>query len=68
METTPRSSGIKGWGPSWAKKDAKPRKPCLSVSSAESVKGNERERGPDTETLSFFQQPQTPIKFRFLTA
>lgn len=38
-ETTPRSSGRKGWGPSWAKKDAKLRKLCLSVASAVSVEG-----------------------------
>lgn len=36
-ETTPRSSGRKGCGPSWARKEAKPKKLCLSVASAESV-------------------------------
>lgn len=55
-ETTPSSSGRKGCGPSWARKDAKPRKLCLSVASAESVKGkNERaikEHTAHTETVS----------------
>lgn len=41
-ETTPRSSGRKGCGPSWAKKDANFRKLCLSVALA--VSGN-RQRG-----------------------
>lgn len=36
-ETTPRSSGRKGCGPSWARKEAKPKKLCLSVALAESV-------------------------------
>lgn len=35
-ETTPRSSGRKGCGPNWDKKEAKLRKLCLSVALAES--------------------------------
>lgn len=41
-ETTPRSSGRKGCGPSWAKKEANFRKLCRSVALA--VSGN-RQRG-----------------------
>lgn len=40
-DTTPRSSGRKGCGPSWAKKDAKFRKLCLSVALAVSGTGRE---------------------------
>lgn len=40
-DTTPRSSGRKGCGPSWAKKDAKLRKLCLSVALAVSGTGGE---------------------------
>lgn len=35
-DTTPSSSGRKGWGLSWDKKEAKPRKDWFSVALAES--------------------------------
>ena len=53
-DTTPRSSGRKGCGPSCARKDAKPRKLCLSVASAESRKGQKREGDQATR-----QTPET---------
>lgn len=64
-DTTPRSSGRKGCGPSCARKDAKPRKLCLSVASAESVKWQKREGDQGTR-----QKPETNYshtKFKLLT-
>lgn len=65
-ETTPSSSGRKGCGPSWAKKDAKPRKLCLSVASAESVKTEANSAVTDTNVLQSPRQQLKTLPFFYL--